>query len=666
MRRTPSSGVRIQTRRVKPAIEGLEDRRLLSKTALGNSMATAAARTDGVLSPNGTQFTYTTPSGGHAVIHLVGLGNLAGTTVNAAGALNLVYGGTNAYSKITSKVTGGNGRAPLASILNSQLIAAGAQNSLSGVGGNVISAVYLSHFDLIAGGNVNLTPGVITLSLDSIGPDTQIHLRQLPAPPSTSTSTASTATIGIVSSAGLSSSGTLKAVNVNSTPNGTSSSTTTADTLEAGQSTTITYEGVTATYTVGGNGNQTLTALSGSFSAGTNIVESLPAGQPQQTRPPAPPGVIVKVNRVAGSSASNVNLLTDAKIFGYDPTTGDLIRFDLNLNNNTGTVDSTFAPINVPGDPASAGLNLGLNGNQTDVLVSSGTTVYAYNATTGAPVGSFTTSEPVNGIASNETVTILGSYATNQLQMINLAASLQTGVEQPAAGDPAPFTPASGVTLLGGISSSPGSTTVTAAVGAHFDSFQPGQYQLGLQSLDTISVSKSKLSYGLSAASATSLTQGGGYITVQTTPPVANQPGSALGNIDQSLALVLGVTSGTNQVGTAFGTVTLDYPDLLTGLSEAFRADLATSAVIDVQGDVQSVRGASATGLVLNDNGNLNLVQFANVSNSTIVGQPLGHLNIKRRSHVTVLTPSRTAGSRNGVTVESSLQPLGPISQTND
>ena len=105
-----------------------------------------------------------------------------------------------------------------------------------------------------------------------------------------------------------------------------------------------------------GNGGQTLTSISGSFTAGTNIVEPLPAGQPPQTVPPAPPGVILKVNRIDGSSATApINLLTDPKIFGYDPTTGQLIRFDLNLTTDTGAVDPTFAPISVPGDPASAG-----------------------------------------------------------------------------------------------------------------------------------------------------------------------------------------------------------------------------------------------------------------------------------------------------------------------
>ena len=34
--------------------------------------------------------------------------------------------------------------------------------------------------------------------------------------------------------------------------------------------------------------------------------------------------------------------------------------------------------------------------------------------------------------------------------------------------------------------------------------------------------------------------------------------------------------------------------------------------------------------MVLNDNGNLNLVKFASVSNSTIVGQPVSHLQMQK------------------------------------
>ena len=147
---------------------------------------------------------------------------------------------------------------------------------------------------------------------------------------------------------------------------------------------------------------------------------------------------------------------------------------------------------------------------------------------------------------------------------------------------------------------------------------------------------------------------------------IPTQPGPALGSIDQSLALVAGASNGTNTIDTQSGTLTLDYPDLLTALSESFRPDLAGTAVIDVQGTVQSIRGSTATGLVLNDTGNLNLVKFGRVTNSTIVGQPVSHLEIGSRSNVTVLTPSRTVGGRNGVTVDPSLKPIGPLSQPND
>ena len=174
-----------------------------------------------------------------------------------------------------------------------------------------------------------------------------------------------------------------------------------------------------------------------------------------------------------------INVLTDPRIFGYDPATGQVIRFALNLKTKTGVVDSTFTPINVPGDPAVAGLDLAWNGPQRDILVSSGTNVYAYNATTGAFVGQFTDvnsfigSLPINSIGATDTLTVLGSYQTNQLYAINLTASLQTGVAQPATGNPQPFTPPPQFTLLGGLTSSPGTNIVFATVAAHFDTTQP-------------------------------------------------------------------------------------------------------------------------------------------------------------------------------------------------
>jgi hypothetical protein len=683
-----SSSPRTKANRNRPALEGLEERKLLSRAPLG--AAAAAGSSDGVFSQDNRVFSYTTPTGGHAVIQVVGLGNLLGTTVNPAGALELVYGDTNAFSKITGQVHGGGGHAPLGSIQNSQLIAAGASNSLSGVGGNVVESFLLSPFDLIAGGRINLTPGVNSLVLDSIGADTQINLRALPPAPSTSTVLP---TSSLLVGSSTASSGTS-----NSTSNGTSSvngsgsiivfrqfATTTTSTnsgagttLEALQSTTVSNPyGVSSTFVSNGNGSQTLTSVSGGFTSAGNIVEPLPTGQPIQTVPPAPPGIILKVNRVHGDLKAPINLQTDPKIFGYDPTTGQVIRFDLNLNTNTGVVDSTFAPISVPGDPAVAGLDLAWNGIHRDILVSSGSNVFAYNASSGAFVGSFTDvgsfigSVPINSIGATDTLTVLGSYQTNELYAINLPASLQTGVAQPAPGNPPPLMQPPQFTLLGGLTSSPGTNFVFATVAAHLDSTQPDQTQLAVEEVGTASVKTVKgqgsvFSNQLSVLGNTAIKEQGGFVNVPATQPTTSPPGPALGSIDQSLALVLSASGGTNKVDTQNGAFTFDYPDALAGLSESFRPDLVGAALIYIQGTVQSIRGNTATGMVLNDTGNLNLVKFASVTDSTIVGQPIGHIQFKKRMHVSIMTPSRTAAGRNGVSVNKSLHQIGPLTQPND
>jgi hypothetical protein len=530
----------------------------------------------------------------------------------------------------------------------------------------VLQAALMSDFDLIAGGNINLTPGVTSVVLDSVGPNTQIHLRALPPAPTTTTTAPTSSVITVITPTGAS--------GAVVTPFGTTTTTTTSSdvSLEAGQSGTVSSPyGTTTTYVSNAAFAQTLSATSGQFTSAGNIVEPLPAGQPPQTVPPAPPGVIFKANRINGTATNAVDVLTDSKIFGYDPTTGEVVRFDLNLYTDTATVDPTFTPISVPGDPAVAGLNLGWNGSQLDVLVSSGTTVYAYNATTGAAVGSFTTSVPINSIGSTDILTVLGSYATNQLQAINLAASLQSGTAQPATGNPQAFTPSPQFTLLGGLTGAPGSNDVEATIAAHLDTTQPNVTQLGVQSVNTVSVNSTPsqgtvLSYDLSSVGHTAIQQKGQYVNVQPDPQDTSQPGPALGSIDQGLALVVGTSNGTNIVDTQSGPIVFDYPNLLTGLSESFRPDLAGTAVIDVQGTLASFRGSTATGLVLNDTGNLNLVKFGQVSNSTIVGQPISHLDIKSRSNVLVLTPTRAVGGRNGVTVDHNLKVIGPLSQPND
>ena len=195
--------------------------------------------------------------------------------------------------------------------------------------------------------------------------------------------------------------------------------------------------------------------------------------------------------------------------------------------------------------------------------------------------------------------------------------------------------------------------------------------QLGVQAVDTVNVSNvpgtgAVISFQFTSLGHAAIMQKGQYVDVQPDPLDTSQPGPALGSIDQSLALVAGAANGTNAVDAESGVFTFDYPNLLTALSHNFRPDLAGTAVIDVQGTLESLRGNTATGMVVNDTGNLNLVKFGRVTNSTIVGMPVSHLDIGSRSNVTVLTPSRTVGERNGVTIFPDLKPIGPLSQPND
>ncbi len=711
MRRMAKSTRQPRMHRVQPAIEGLEDRRLLSAGVHGS--AAQASSPDGVLSAKGQVFRYVTPQGGIAKIRIVGVGTLAGTTVDSSGALHLVYGGTNVYSKITGSVSGGNGQANLASILNYQLIASGQPLSLSGVGGTPVSSVLMRNYNLEAGGTIILTPGVTSVVLNSIGPNTNVQLRTLPPAPSyrilpanagntaggasglygqlvtssSSTSlatssrtavgtTTTTNTTGGVPATGLSPTETIVGTTIVPIVTGNSSlfsagSTGSSSTLEAGQSGSITSaQGVTLSYVSDGGRDQVLTDVSGSFTAQPNLLEPLATGQ-ALTEPPAPPGIILKANSIGGNPHAVINPLTDSKLFGYDPTTGQLIRFDLNLKTDSGTVDPTFAPISVPGAPTVAGVDVAHDGSQLVVLVTSGSSVYAYNANTGASVGSFTTALPVDAIANAGNITVLGSAHVNQIHMINLQASLSTGKVQ-ALNSNLPFFPQSEVYLLGGLTGVTGSNNLYATVGAHFSSVQPDQYQLGVETIGTIVVNAgsngSSVSNQFSAIARTGLISNGNYITVTTTPVIPpDQIGHALGSVDQNLALDTGVSHGNNVIKLLSpstlaqrGTIALNYGYPLVALSESFRTDLGGAALIDVQGNIQSIRGQRANGMFLNDTGNLATVKIQNIANSTIVGQPLSHVQSPRRTNTTIYTSAREVGNRNGATQVFNIQPIGP------
>jgi hypothetical protein len=720
----------MRTHRARPVIESLEGRRLLSAGGSHAAAAQPAASPAGVLSAKGQVFRYVTLTGGIATVRIVGVGSLAGvgsvpgTYVDSSGALHIVYGGTNVYSKITGSVQGGGGHAPLASIQNLQLINAGQPNSLSGVGGTPVAAVLMSSFDLVPGGTINLTPGVTNVSLRSIGLNTNVQLRNLPPHPSYrilpanagNTAGGNSGLFGVLAttvSPGTPGSGALllpvaggvpstnqsqittivgttlvPAVTGNSALTSTGS-TGSSGTLEAGQSASITTaQGVTLSYASDGGRLQVLTNVSGSFTAQPNLLEPLAPGQ-ALTEPPAPPGIILKANSIGGSTSPLTSPLMDVKIFGYDPsytnpdgTKGAVLRFDLNLEKNTGAVDTTFAPIAVPGHPTASDIDIAHDGNTLVLLVPDGETVYAYDPDTGAKVGSFTTFQPVESVASAGSITVLGSALINELHMIDLPKSLQTGVVQ-ALDTTKPFVPQPGVYGLGGLTGVAGSNNLYATIGAPFSTLQPTFYQLGIGAIGTTVVSASsqgtEVADQFSVISRTGLLTNGTYTNVGANPVPPDQTvGRALGSVDQNLALETSVTEGksTKYVLNLYspsslspkGTISFpSFTDQLTGLSQSFRTDLGGVAVINVQGDVQSVRSNSADGMFFNDTGNLATVKIQHIHNSTIVGQPISHLDIRSRSATKAYSSARLVGKRNGVgpMSMSSLKPIGPVSPSN-
>ena len=100
---------------------------------------------------------------------------------------------------------------------------------------------------------------------------------------------------------------------------------------------------------------QSLAGINGEFATAGNIINVSTPGTPGP--PPAPPGLVLKINHINGNIASAPNLLTDNVIFGYDPMTGQVLRFNLtpenattsqpNMAKQTGTLDPTWTPLQV-------------------------------------------------------------------------------------------------------------------------------------------------------------------------------------------------------------------------------------------------------------------------------------------------------------------------------
>jgi hypothetical protein len=635
-----NSGSKTRTvRQSRPGLEPLEARALLS-----GSQDPAALK----------QLAYTAPDGAHVVIHLFGAGNLNGSTVDPDGALNLRFSGTNQQTGIVAHVHGGSGEAPLRSLQSLNL----PPGSLSGIGSTLLNVVNLQSFDLVAGGQINLTGGVHLLFLNSAASDTQINLRELPETSPTTTTNASGQTVVTLP-------------------------------------TTASQNGQTLTYTVDSAQGQTLSNVSGIFVPGTNVtLQNIEPGaiHPQPGAPPAPPGVVISINHVNGPARDNA-LLGNPQVFGFDPTANALIRFDTVTGNPTLTIPNVL-----PNPATEAGVALARVSGSLVVLISDGSNVYAFNATSGAPVGQFSLAnlKASTGMANPTRLGTFDTYTAvsdptagpgglGEIQPIDVTRSLSTGQAQPLtnkAGNPVPpyaLTRAFG--LAGGLSGVPGLNTLYATGGAHFDPFQPNQFQLGFSSLSPSIPSASGPGGTLRETARTAATNANGSTIPSdshgATPPAGGLGASlnnALGSIDQNLALFNGQT--TNAAGNTVDNITLFNPvsfvklgnitlnDLnpLTGLSGSFRPALAGSALVDVQGNTQSFRAQDAQGLVFSGEGNVNLVKIHNATDTTIFGYPFGHALIPHRTDVTIVSSTRTVGSRNGVTVIQGLKPTGPLS----
>jgi hypothetical protein len=618
------------------------------------SRATPAVQAGGgTFAKNFQQFSYTTPRGSRVVLSIQGRGSLEGTYVDSAGALHLRYGLSNSYTKIVANVQGGNGRADLASVFSLTQAQAGAQNSVSGVGSPVIGMINLRQFDLIPGGTINVEAGIGVLGLRSAAAGSQIQLREL-----TGLEDASQRTDARGNSP------TYNASLANIIATDTSTTSTTGTSTSGG---TAANPIITDVFLV-----QTLAGGDGEFLSAGNIVLQSTNGDPGL--PPPPPGVVITIDKINGDLSTVPDIQTDARVFGYDPTTGRVLRFQIDLNQGEGDVDGTFAPISVPGSPADVGLALGRDGGRLVLLVNTGSAVSAYDATYGTALGSFTVPAGIYATGSTDAYTVIGDPVANQLQQIDVTASLAAGTAVAPPGNPSPYTPPAGLSLLGGITGVPGSNNIYTSVAATFNSLQPLENQLGYLNV---------------AVTGTQPDPNGGqdlvnrFSTVQQrafTPYVPIPSGNpadvatSVGSIDRSFAVNTGTANGASAPNTIRlfsqvtqsprGTIVLDYPNQLSDLSESFRPDLAGSVLIDVQGTIQSIRGSTADGMVLNDTGLLNLISFQSVTNSTIVGQPVGHVRINRRDNVSILSTERPYAGRGGVTFVPGLQQIGPLSQT--
>lgn len=608
-------------RRAKPALEHLESRQLLhGNLVLGpgghyfnNERDLEKYLVQQVNIKNGStvadrRIVFQTAEGGKGTITLYGQGTLKGTKFDpVANVLDIIYDDTNSSSKIIGKVHGGNGRVNLRMLRDADV----SPSSLSSVGTNQVGVVNLGSFDLIDGGRLNLFGGVGTLYLRSIGSGTVVDVAALPLTPEQINPSPSSPSLGF-------------------------------------------------TFVQAANGVE-LAGVGGL---------TVPGAGPSQAAPslkkvPAP-GVNFIVSDVNGTPREVP--LANPQVFGYDPTANALVRFDAVTGGSLQTI-----PLTVPG-AANGEVGLGRYRGRLVAAVAVNTTVEVFDAVTGAVIGSFDTSPilggmPVDGVGLTDRNVELVSSAAQQVQIINLTASVDTGFAVPAkdaAGNNiAPFTPTREFTLAGGATGTAGLSTSYLAGAAFFDTFTPNTMTAGVLTTNTVGDT-------ISETARTALTSPSSIIT--------NVPGSpgfqpfAFGSVDlfPSIVTAFDPVAGTNTVSlynpSTFGrvsTVAFQYPNRLTGLSESFHPELVGSAIVNANGIVNQFSAHNVTGLVFNDIGFLNLINVkGQATDSAFVGLPVGQVNIHARKNVQIIsTTNRPNGTRGGVTLVPGLQEVGPLFQ---
>ena len=389
-------------RQRRPALEGLEDRKLLSAptrlingTTINNKdlvrleVQLSNVDSSGQRIPvTDRRIQYVTPGGQRAIVTLYGHGSLAGSTVTG-GVLNLVYNNTDVSSRIVGRVYGrGKGPIPLAGIRD----ASSTPGSPSSTGVDPLNGIVLPQWDLLDGGYVNLTGGIIQLQLHSIGANTQVHLKQGKPAPTTPQ------TVNVITSGGAS------------------------------------IGGVTPTNTV----SQTATTT------------------------PAFQGVEVVIRQV-NAAPLGTPPLGDPQVFAIDPTLNKLIRFDVVTGDPTLAVDLPTIP---SGTTAALGLakvnghSDALVGIGTEVYAYNGLTgAFKGSFDTASLAGTGLTR--VDGIGASDTGTLL-TQTLGPAVPIDASASVNTGH---AVATGAAYNPTREMVLAGGATGLAGSSTLYATVG---------------------------------------------------------------------------------------------------------------------------------------------------------------------------------------------------------